>query len=159
KLLYTRSDLRSGPERSIVLYDSDTGKSQDLVRGLVRQPHWSPDDTRITFLKAQDQAWQVWSFPIAAPGTATVFSEQPVSALHGWTDNHTVLASDLENAYWLGEDKPKQTIALREVYGLTFQIKGSDTLRLHPLNPDLLLVSANYATAPKDVPALGAGFF
>jgi len=42
KLLYTRSDSKTAPDRTIVLYDADSGKSQDLVRGLVRQAFWSP---------------------------------------------------------------------------------------------------------------------
>jgi len=32
KLLYTRSDSKAAPDRTIVLYDADSGKSQDLVR-------------------------------------------------------------------------------------------------------------------------------
>jgi hypothetical protein len=163
KLLFTRSDSKTGPDRTLVLYDFDTGKSQELVRGLVRQPFWSPDDSRIAFLKAQDHAWQVWSFPAAMPETAALFSPQSVNSLHGWTDGRTVLASDTQNAYWLSEDKPLQTIDLKDIYGPAFQIMSSDTLRLHPLNSDLLVVSADFvsapAAAPKDAMGLAAGFF
>lgn len=163
KLLYTRSDSRTGPDRTIVLYDADTGKSQDLVHGLVRQAFWSPDDARIAFLKAQDQSWQVWSFPAATPATAVAFSSQSVNSLHGWIDNHTILASDMQNAYWLSEDKPQQTVPLIGIYGSAFQVMSSDTIRVHPLNSDLLLVSADYmsapAGAPKDAMGLAAGFF
>jgi len=49
KLLYTRSDSKSSPDRTIVLYDFDSGKSLDLVQGLVRQAFWSPDDGRVAF--------------------------------------------------------------------------------------------------------------
>lgn len=163
KLLYTRSDSKTAADRTIVLYDADSGKSLDLVRGQVRQAFWSPDDSRIAFLKAQDQAWQVWSFPAAMPETAAVFSPQNVSSLHGWLDTHTVLASDMQNAYWLSEDKPQQNVPLLEIYGSTFQVMSSDTIRVHPLNPDLLLVSAGYVSAPagspKDATGLAAGFF
>lgn len=163
KLLFTRSDSKTAPDRTIVLYDADSGKSLDLVRGPVRQAFWSPDDSRIAFLKAQDQAWQVWSFPAGTPETAAVFSPQNVSSLHGWLDTHTVLASDMQNAYWLSEDKPQQNVPLLEIYGSTFQVLGSDTIRVHPLNPDLLLVSAGYASAPagspKDATGLAASFF
>ena len=163
KLLYTRSDSKTGPERTIVLYDVDTGKSQDLVRGLVRQAFWSPDDARIAFLKAQDQSWQVWSCPAATLATAAPFSPQSVSSLHGWTDNHTVLASDMQNAYWFSEDKPQQTVLLMGIFGSAFHVMSSDTIRVHPLNSDLLLVSADYvsapAGAPKDAMGLTAGFF
>ena len=163
KLLYTRSDSKAVPDRTIVLYDADSGKSLDLVQGLVRQAFWSSDDSRIAFLKAQNQSWQVWSSPAAMPEAATVFSPQTVNSLHGWLDTHTVLASDMQNAYWLSEDKPQQTVPLLEIYGSTFQILSSDTIRVHPLNPDLLLVSADYVSAPagspKDAMGLAAGFF
>jgi hypothetical protein len=163
KLLYTHSDSKTAPDRTIVLYDTDSGKSLDLLHGLVRQAFWSADDSRIAFLKAQNQAWQVWSFPAAMPEAAVAFSTQTVSSLHGWLDTHTVLASDPQNSYWLSEDKPQQTVPLLEIYGSTFQVMGSDTIRVHPLNADLLLVSADYASAPagspKDATGLAAGFF
>jgi uncharacterized membrane protein len=163
KLLYTRSDSTTGPDRTIVLYDLDTGKSVDLVHGLVRQPFWSPDDARIAFLKALDRSWQVWSFPVATPEAVVSFSPQPVISLHGWIDNHALLASDMLNAYWLSEEVLPQAVALKDIYGAAFQIMSSDTIRLHPINPDLLLVSADYATAPVGTPVdsmgLAAGFF
>jgi len=163
KLLYTRTDSKTAPDRTIVLYDADSGKSQDLVHGLLRQAFWSLDDSRIAFLRAQDQSWQVWSFPAAMPEAAAAFSPQSVSSLHGWLDNHTVLASDMQNAYWLSEDKPQQTVPLLEIYGSAFQVMSSNTIRVHPLNSDLLLVSADYASAPagspKDAMGLSASFF
>jgi uncharacterized membrane protein len=163
KLLYTRSDSTTGPERTIVVYDFDSGKSQDLVHGYVRQAFWSPDDSRIAFLKALDRSWQVWTFPVANPETAASFSPQPVTALHGWTDNHTILATDALNAYWLSEETLPQAVALKDIYGSTFQIKSSDTIRVSPVNSDLLLVSADYSSAPAGTPVdsmgLAAGFF
>ena len=105
KLLYTRSNSTSSPDGTIVLYDFDSGKSLDLVHGLVRQAFWSPDDSRVAFLKALDHSWQVWLFPAGNPESAAPFSPQPVNALHGWIDNHTILATDKLNAYWLSEDK------------------------------------------------------
>jgi uncharacterized membrane protein len=163
KLLYTRSDSKTDPGRTIVLYDADSGKSQDLAHGLVRQAFWSPDDSRIAFLKGQNQAWQVWSFPAAAPESAVAFSLQVVNSLHGWQDNHTILASDMQYAYWLSEDKIQQTVALQDIYGTVFQVMSSDTIRVHPLNSDLFLISADYSSAPagapKDVMGLAAGFF
>jgi uncharacterized membrane protein len=163
KLLYTRSDSKNGPDRTIVLYDFDTGKSQDLVHGYVRQAFWSPDDSRIAFLKAQDRAWQVWSFAATTPDSATLFSPQTVNSLHGWTDSHTLLASDMQSTYWLSAENPAQTVLLSDIYGSAFQIMSSDAIRVHPLNPDLLLVSADYTTAPagapKDAMGLTAGFF
>jgi uncharacterized membrane protein len=163
KLIYTRSDSMTGPDRTIVLYDFDSGKSLDLVHGYVRQAFWSPDDSRIAFLKAQDRSWQVWTFSAGNPESAVSFSPQPVNVLHGWTDNHTILATDMQNAYWLSEETLPQAVALKDIYGPTFQIMSSDTIRVSPANSDLLLVSADYLSAPAGAPVdsmgLSAGFF
>jgi uncharacterized membrane protein len=163
KLLYARSDSKSSPDRTIVLYDFDSGKSLDLVHGLVRQAFWSPDDGRIAFLKAQDQSWQVWSFPASMPEVAALFSSQSVNSLHGWVDSHTILAADMQNAYWLSEDNRQQSVALKDIYGSAFQLMSSDKIRVNPVNSDLLLISANYLSAPAGAPVdsagLAAGFF
>jgi hypothetical protein len=54
-------------------------------------------------------------------------------------------------------------VPLLEIYGSTFQVRSSDSIRVHPLNSDLLLVSADYvsppAGSPKDAMGLAAGFF
>ena len=162
KLTYTK-DL-AGKDRTIVLVDLATGHSQDLVTGLVHQAYWSPDDSRIAFLKLVDEKWQVWSFPTNAPEKAAPFSAQPVLALHGWASPAAVLTSDMENAYWLGEDgKALQTVSLKDIYDDTYQIMSSDTLRINPINPDLLLVSAEYSSTPVGAPVdsmgLNSGFF
>jgi uncharacterized membrane protein len=163
KLLYTRSDSKTGPDRTIVFYDSDTAKSLDLVHGFVRQAFWSPDDSRVIFLKAQDRSWEVWTFSLGTPESAVSFSPQPVSALHGWIDAHTILATDSLNAYWLSEETLPQAVALNDIYGPSFQIMSSDAIRVSPINPDLLLVSADYLSAPAGAPVdsmgLAAGFF
>jgi uncharacterized membrane protein len=163
KLLYTRSDSNTSPDRTIVLYDFDSAKSLDLVHGLVRQAFWSPDDSRIALLKALDRSWQVWSFPAGNPESAVSFSPQPVTALHGWIDNHTLVATDSLNAYWLSEETLPQAVALKEIYGAAFQSMSSDTIRVNPVNPDLLLISAAYLSAPAGAPVdsmgLAAGFF
>jgi len=163
KLLYTRSDSKTGPERTIVLYDFDSAKSLDLVHGYVRQAFWSPDDSHIAFLKAQDRAWQVWTFPASSPEAVVPFSPQPVSALHGWIDNHTILATDMLNAYWLSDETLPQAVALKDIYGSAFQVMSSDTIRASPINPDLLLISADYLSAPTGAPVdsmgLAAGYF
>ena len=152
KLLYTRSDSKTGPDRTIVLYDFDTGKSLDLVRGYVRQAFWSTDDSHIAYLKAMDRSWQVWSFPVATPQAAALISPQPVNSLHGWVDAHTVLAADMINAYWLSDESLPQAVALTDIYGTTFQVMSSDAIRVNPINSDLLLISADYLTAPKGAP-------
>src|SRR5579859_4342155 len=79
KLLFTRSDSKTGPERTIVLYDWDTGRLRDLATTSVRSAFWSPDDSRVAFLKYDGKAWQVWTLPVNAPETAAQFSPQEVT--------------------------------------------------------------------------------
>jgi len=162
-LLYTRSDSKTGPERSIVLYEVDTGRAREVAGNNVRQAFWSPDDSRIAYLKSDGKIWQVWTAPISAPERAALLSPLNLDALHGWVNPTTVLASDRENAYWLSEDKPAQTVSLNEIYGENFQIMSSDTIRVNPINSDLLLVSAYYlkppAGAPTDATGLSQTFF
>ncbi len=149
KLLYVRADSKSVAESTIVLYDFDSGRSRDLVRGSVRQPFWSLDDARGAYLNNQDQKWQLWSFLAAAPETPAPLYTASINALQGWVDTHLLLATDLQNTYWITDDgKVTQTVALRDIYGPTFEVRESDTIRVNPGNPDLLLVSANYAAGP-----------
>jgi uncharacterized membrane protein len=164
RLLYTRPDSKNGPERTIVLYDYTSGRSQDLVRGGVRQAFWSPDDSRVAYLNYQDQKWQLWTFAAGSPERTAPLYVNSLTSLHGWTDAHTLLASDMQNAYWISDDgRPMQTIALKDIYGQTFDVAGSDTFRVNPINPDLLVVSAPYVKAPAGAPtdsmSLAAGFF
>jgi uncharacterized membrane protein len=149
KLLYVRSDPKSGPESAIVLYDFDTGRSRDLVHGVVRQPFWSLDDARVAYLTNQEQKWQLWTVPAATPETPAPLYTNNISNLQGCVDTHMLLASDLQNAYWIADDgKVTQTVPLRDIYGPAFQVGESDTIRVNPGNPDLLLVSAGYAPPP-----------
>jgi uncharacterized membrane protein len=164
KLLFTRSDSKTGPDRTIVLYDTTTGRSQDLVHGSVRQAFWAPDDSRVAFLNFQDQEWQLWTFPANSPMQTSPLFANSLTSLHGWTDAHTLLASDMQNAYWISDNgQVTQTVALKDIYGEAFDIAGSDTFRLNPINPDLLLVSAPYLKAPAGAPTdsmgLAAGVF
>jgi len=154
KLLYVRSDTKSAPESTIVLYDFDTGRSRDLVHGNLRQPFWSPDDSRIAYLASQDQKWQVWTLQVGAPETPVLLYPNNIDAFQGWVDAHTLLATDLQNAYWIADDgKITQTALLQNIYGSSFQFRASDTIRVNPTNPDLLLISANYTTPPPGAPA------
>jgi uncharacterized membrane protein len=163
KLLYTRSDSKTGPERSIVLYDFESGRSRDVAGNSARQAFWSADDLQFAYLKNDGRAWQVFNAPIATPEHATAFSPQNIDSLHGWIGHHTLLGSDVQNTYFLSDDKPAQSIPLKEIYGDQFQIMSSNTIRVCPINPDLLLVSAFYNTAPAGAPTdamgLNATFF
>jgi uncharacterized membrane protein len=159
KLLYTRNDSKMGSERTIVLYEVDTGRSKDLIHGTVREAFWSPDDARFAYLQSQDQKWRVVSSPINTPETPTPLYDGNVDSLQGWTDVHTVLANDAQSLYWIGDDRPQQSLPLKEIYGDVFRVSDSDTIRINPVNPDLLLVSAKYFTAPAGAPADAAGIF
>lgn len=157
KLLFTYSTSKTGPERSILLYDVDTGRSSEFAGSTARQAFWSLDDSRVAYLKFDGKFWQVWSAPANAPATAAAMSTQNVDSLHGWVNATTVLASDLENAYWISDDKPAETVPLKDIYGPAFQIMSSDTIRVCPINPDLLLVSAYYQNAPPGAPTDAKG--
>jgi hypothetical protein len=161
-LLYTRSDSKSGPERSIVLYEADTGRSRDFAGNDVRRAFWSPNDSKVVYLKFDGRIWQVWTAPLGAPESAALLFPQNIDALHGWSST-SVLATDRENAYWLSDDKPPLTVPLKDIYGDSFEVMSSDTIRVCPVNPDLLLVSAFYAKAPAGAPTdsmgLNATFF
>jgi hypothetical protein len=152
KLLYTRNDSKMGSERTIVLYDIDSGRSTDLLQGTVRQPFWSPDGARVACLQSQDQKWRVVTFPPNASSSATPVFTGSIATLQGWVDNHLLLGSDAQNLYWIGDDRPQQTVSLQEIYGEAFRISDTDSIRVNPINPDLLLVSAKYATPPANSP-------
>jgi hypothetical protein len=159
KLVFTRNDAKMGSERTIVLYEFDTGRSKDLVHGTVRQAFWSPDDSRIAYLQSQDQKWRILSFAPTAPETATPLNTGSVDSLDGWLDGHTLLASDAQNLYWVADDRPQQSVPLREIYGTAFRVSDSDTVRVNPVNADLLLVSAKYVVPPANAPADASGVF
>lgn len=141
RLLFTRDG--QGTDRSIVLYDSVSGKSTDLLQGLVQEAYWSPDDSKFAFLKNVDGKWRVWTASVSNPTAATQLFGNEVAALHGWVSPQTVLASDMSNLFWIGESgQATQTLSLRDIYGEGFSPSSSDSIVSHPLNPDLLLVGA-----------------
>ena len=102
RLLFTREG--PGGTRAIVLYDSATGKSTDLLTGDVQQAFWSPDDARIAFLKLVDGHWRLWVAPVATPESAAAVYPGDVTSIEGWTDAHTILVDDLQQASWVGDD-------------------------------------------------------
>ena len=157
KLLYTRADSKTGPERSIVLYDFDTARAKDVAGNNVRQAFWSPDDSHIAYLKYDGKAWQLFTAPIANPETAAAISTQNFDSLHGWISPTTLVASDMQNLYLVSSDKPPESIPLKDIYGDKFQVMSSDTIRVCPINSDLLLVSAYYLNAPSGSPTDSMG--
>jgi len=160
RLLYTRED---GPEtRVIVLYDFATEKSTELVRGSVQRPFWSPDDTRFAFMKFVNGKWYLWAAPVAAPENAASLYVGEIISIHGWVDAHTILVDDLHQLTWVVDDGTTlQTLAENSILGDTFGVSSANTFRVHPLNPDLLLVSAEWIKPPQGVPIdqhMGGGF-
>jgi hypothetical protein len=146
RLLFTRDE--QGKDRTIVIYDTVSGKTTELVHGPVQQAFWSPDDSKIAFMKSSGQDWTVWTLPSVSPGSATQLSTNPVWVLDGWADAHTVLASDDTKLYFLHPESPPSSIPIRDVLGDGFEVTSSNTIRVNPNNPDLLLVTAA-VTHPK----------
>ena len=164
RLLYT-TDLKggvngdakageAGGQRTISLYDWATGKSSELLSGSVQQPFWSPDDTRIAFLKSDGSRWQLWAMPADAPEKAALVYPGELTSVEGWADAQTILADDLGTFSWIGEDGAvKRTLARADLYGkIPFSSSSATAVRIHPLNPDLLLVSSE----PQPQPAAAA---
>jgi len=153
KLLFVR-DEEPSPLHTINEYDFETRRTKELIRANANAPFWSPDDSRIAFLENVEGKWQVWSMPAAAPEKAAPFYPGEEVSLDGWADAHTILASDLQTLSWIGDDGiVKQTLASADLYGKDqFGVTSGNTVRIHPLTADLLLVSAEL------LPAAAAAF-
>jgi uncharacterized membrane protein len=155
RLLYTTDEkgeeksAEKAGEQTISLYDWGTGKSTELLRGSVQQAFWSLDDTRIAFLKFDGAKWQVWTMPADAPEKATLVYPGEAISFQGWADAQTLVAGDLQTLSWIGDDGTlKQTLSSADLYGKDqFNLSSANTVRVHPLNPDLLLVSAELLPA------------
>ncbi|MGA2095140.1 MAG: hypothetical protein ABSH39_02470 [Candidatus Acidiferrum sp.] len=154
-------------ESPISLYDWATAKTSELLRGgLLQEPYWSEDDLRIVFLKSDGDKWHIWTMPADAPEKAALLYPKEVISLQGWADNHTILAEDSQNFYWIGDDGAvKQTVSSADLYGKgQFGASTATEVRISPINPDLLLVSAEWVKPPQGVPTQqpsgrGMGFF
>lgn len=164
RLLYAREE--NGGDHTIVLYDFATGRSTELLRGSVQWPYFSPDDARFAFLKLIDSHWNLFIAPINAPDSATAVYNGDLFALHGWSDGHTVLAGNQAGLYWIGDDgRVQQTVTSDDLFGVgQFVVSPASKIRINPINPDLLAVSAEMlkpppgtATDPKA--GTGAGIF
>jgi len=154
KLLFTR-DEGPGAVRSINQYDFDSNGVKELLRGNVRNPVWSPEDSRVAFLNDQDAKWQLWTFPSSDATRATVLSTESFDSIQGWGNAHTLLATtaNLTELAWIGEDgKPSRAISLNDICAPGFRLSGNMTIRLHPSNPDLVVVSALFTHPPQGVP-------
>jgi len=148
ELLFTYGEQMEFRE-GLSTFDCTTGQTRELIRAAVRQPFWSPDDSQIAFLENVNGRSQVWTVPADAPDRAAALSQNEVTTLDGWADANTLLTSDLQTLSWIGIDgTTKQTVSAADLYGRDqFKLSSANSVRVHPLNPDLLLVSAEVAGA------------
>ncbi|HUI74468.1 MAG TPA: hypothetical protein VLX32_05950, partial [Candidatus Acidoferrum sp.] len=150
---------------AIWLYDSPTRKTREWLGGGAQQAFWSADDTRVAFLKQAGTGWQVWIAPADVPGQAIQAYPGEVISLDGWSDAHTLLASDANNFYWISDSGGvAATLAARDLYGDQFSRPATDGVRVNPANSDILLVSAGILKPAQGTPTdprtgLGGGFF
>lgn len=154
KLLFTR-DEGPGPIRTINEYDYDSNSVRELLRGSVRNAVWSSDDSRIAFLTYQQAKWQLWTFPSTDATKVTVLAADSFDSIQGWADPHTLLVTTLNQAdlAWVGEDgKPSQTLAIKDLCGPDFLPGNNLSIRMHPSNADLVVVSAVFAHPPQGMP-------
>ncbi len=159
RLLYARG-IPDGPNRTMVLYDAASGKSRDVMSGLVASARWSPDNTRVSFLKMDKNAWQLWIMPAVEPSKATLISKQNLDFVDWMPDGKTVLAGDGQRLYWFGVDgKQQKFISTEELYGKDYQWTSSDVLRFQPGNASRMSMSVYYMETPKDVPFEEEGGF
>jgi uncharacterized membrane protein len=153
KLLFARDE---GSVHTINQYDFDSNSVKELLRGDVRNPVWSLDDSRVAYLNHQAGKWQLWAFPVTDPTKAVVLSADAFESIQAWTDAHTLLVTTANQAdiVWIGEDgKPTQTLSVKDLCGPDFVPGSKLTAQLHPSNPDLVLVSALFVHPPAGVPA------
>jgi uncharacterized membrane protein len=162
RVLYTREE---GGTSAVWMYDAVAKQRTEWLGGGVQRAFWSPDDTRVAFLRAAGTGWQIWIAPADAPGQAAQAYPGEVTSLDGWSGAHTLLASDANNFYWVGDSGGVfATLAAKDLYGDQFSRPATDDVRVNPANPDLLLVSAPIVKPGAGTPTdsrtgLGGGFF
>src|SRR5215472_2240197 len=120
KLLFTREE---GAVRTIYEYNYDSNSVKELLRGDVRNPVWSPDDSRVAYLNHQGGKWQLWAFPANDPTKAAVASPEAFESIQGWNDSHTLLAvtANPPALAWIGQDgKVTQTLPISDLCGTDF---------------------------------------
>jgi len=149
RLLFLREE--NGPEASLQLYDSTTGKTSELIRGLLKQPFWSPDDSRIAFIKSDSSVWHIWTLPgnATAATQPSQLSPTPINFLDGWADTHTLVGANNNSFFWLTDDGgTTQVISAPDLLGLDFQSNADASVRVNPANSDLLIISVSLMKAP-----------
>jgi len=163
RVMYLRQE--NGPETSIQIVDPLTGKSSELIRGLVNYAFWSPDDSHIAFVKSDASVWHIWTMPVTAGAQPSQLSPTPINFLNGWADAHTLVGANSNSFVWITEDGgTSQVLTALDLCGPDFESDSASTVRANPVNPDLLLVSGALLKTPgnslKDAKTgLGADLF
>lgn len=163
RLLFLNDE--SSSDRKLQLYDSLTGKVTELLRGPVQQPFWSPDDSRIAFLKSDLSVWRIWTLSASNAAQPAQLSATPITFLDGWSDAHSLLGANSASFFWITDDGgTAQVISAGDLCGADFQPDVASSARVSPVNPDLLLVSGALlkppSGSPKDVKSgFGADLF
>jgi uncharacterized membrane protein len=165
KLLFIRDEQVDIPH-IINEYNLETSRTRELISVNASTPFWSPDDSRIVFFESVDSKWQIWTMPADAPESAAALFGGDLLTLYGWADARTVLADDKQNLYWIGDDGDiKQVLPISDLCGAgQFGLSSANRIRIHPQNPDLLLVSAALLSPAIGTPVdprtgSGRGFF
>jgi len=162
-LLYLREE--NGPESSIQVYDFVNGKTSELTRGLLNHAFWSPDDTRVAFVKSDASVSHIWTMPLSGTAQPAQLSPTPITFLDGWADSHSLLGANSNSFFWITEDGGTgQVLSALDLCGGDFDANAASTVRVSPVNPDLLLVSGALlrppSTSPKDAKSgFGADLF
>lgn len=141
----------NGPISGLKLFDSATGKTTELASSLINAPFWSPDDSRIAFVKSDVSVWHIWTMPPPASASPqpTQLSSTPITLLNGWADPHSLIGANSNSFFWITEDGgSSQVLSALDLCGPDFASNSSSSIRANPANPDLLLVSGTLLKAP-----------
>jgi len=155
----------NGPISGLKLFDSGTGKTTELSSGLINAPYWSPDDSRIAFVKSDASVWHIWTMPGSGTPQPAQLSSTPIMLLNGWADSHSLLGANSNSFFWITDDGgTSQVISALDLCGPDFASNSSSPVRANPTNADLLLVSGTLIKAPSSSPkdsknGLGADLF
>ncbi|MFE4197096.1 TolB family protein [Paenarthrobacter sp. NPDC056912] len=80
-------------ERSLWLVAAGGGEPRRLTRGTGdSSPRWSPDGTRLAFLRAQDRPPQIWVLPVGGGEAEQVTTQAFGAGAPVWSDDGTRIA-------------------------------------------------------------------
>ena len=163
RLLFVTEE--NGPIHGLKLYDSTTGKTIELASGLINRPFWSPDDSKIAFLKEDNSMWHVWT-TLPLPGSqSTQLSATPVALLDGWANTDILVAANSDSFLWMTTDGgTSQVLSTRDICGSLCESNFANPIRVSPANPDLLVIGAGLPKAAANSPGTvenghGGGIF